>query len=139
VQHGVDFEHLYGPRWGRIRKLYAKLLRRAARVGWVPAKREYVESERLFGRSLDDIHSELELLEHLNSQARERGIDPVAAQKRRDLYERYLRPLIITWSVLYVVMRASQGATFPDTLVGALLLCWLGLGVCKACLSPAPT
>jgi hypothetical protein len=131
-----EYARLYGHRWKDLRRQYVRLLRRAARVGWPDAKREYIESERQFGRTLDDLNSELEVLDHLNHQARVRGVDPVAAQKRRDLYERGLRPLVVVCSMGFVVARASAGATLLDTLTGALLLCWLGLGTCKVLLAP---
>jgi hypothetical protein len=109
---------LFGERWlhadqARTRRQlmsdYFSVLRRARVVGWGEAKAEYVSRGRSCSRSKKDIGDDLATFDELNESAWSQGIDPIRAQRRRDLYAYLVTPIAIMGGVIITGMGALQG------------------------------
>lgn len=125
----MDYE---SERSGSLRRCYFWLLRRANVAGWEAAKLEYWCRERELGRREADVRGDLEIFEQLNAQARARGIDPLLAQRRRDLYTGVARPCAAALACIWTASAAASGLALLPAIGGAVAVTVAGLALGRA-------
>lgn len=105
----------------RVGAAYRRLLRRAATVGWEVARIEYLPQEVALGRGRAEVLEELAYFDTLHRAATARRLDPVTAQRRRDLFERRVLPLAVLGGTGVVLAHALEGTPVGEALAAAVL------------------
>lgn len=98
---------------------YESILRLAWRVGWTTAREAYVERELSIGRDNASLREELTVFDRLYYAQSVRGVDPVAALRRRDLSRFVMRPLSVMLAAGVAFIFATVGVDAPATLMSA--------------------
>ena len=93
----------------RLRQAYRGLLRRSADLGWRGALDEFAFNEEASGRPREDILNDIEVFEQVNFAERLRGIDPVLAERRRNLYQIIANPVALLAGMIATGLAADHG------------------------------
>jgi hypothetical protein len=93
----------------RLFAAYRQVLRRAVDVGWRTALDDYAREAEEAGRAVDDVEADVEVFEQVDLAERLKGIDPIVAQKRRDVYLMIATPIALIGGVIVTGLMAEKG------------------------------
>jgi hypothetical protein len=105
---------------------YVDLLRRAVIAGWEAAKADYHMQQWDLGRSTKEIQDEIAFFERLNAADRARGLDPIVAQKLRDVQDYLATPIAVMGGIFATGIAADYGLNSVRAVGIGLLAVFVG-------------
>lgn len=110
----------------RLMAAYRGVLRRASKIGWPDALNEYAREEKAHGRPGSDVAADVDVFTQIDLAERLKGIDPILAEKRRELHLGIAMPIAMVAGVIVTGMVADKGFDALTSVVAGTLAALAG-------------